>query len=625
METNYWNRVLNGRVSRRRALTATGAAGLSAAFLAACGGSDSGGSSSSSGSGSSSTGVKNDKSGLVSPTVDTSKQAKRGGTKKWYIGADVNQGWDVHIGSSAMEPIQTPSMGTLVLDKAGYLKGTDHTQEGDIAESWEFSPDKLTLTFKLRKGVKFAPIDPVNGRELDAQDVLFSWERFSKGGQGAADMVNAKNPAAPVLSVTAPDASTIVAKLKAPISYVLSLFAAHNSGHFTIFPKEADSKYEPKNKLIGTGPFYMADYKPSIGITLKRNPGYYGTDHPNIDTVEMPIVSEYAQGLAQLKAGNIYAYPVRAEDIINFKKDVPEINLYQAPFSAGSVTGHRTFFGWQPKGQSPWRDERVRQAYSMAIDRDLFIDTFFNVEKFRGQGLPVDTAYNNALTCYNWEGWWIDPVGKDMGPNSQYFKLNIAEAKKLMAAAGYSNGFETTSVILAGTEYGTLYPKQLEVIEGMVGELGIKTKHNAVDYTKVFQFQYRDVAGQFEGLSYKLGPQAAAPEATGQLVYDYHSKKSTGWYGQDVNGKGDGSGDPAVDALLDKAEAEFDIEKRKQIIYEAQRYLGKAQFGVRWPGGSTGFLVAWPALANYNVYQTDPRGPSVREWIDDTKAPLKKS
>jgi peptide/nickel transport system substrate-binding protein len=621
MQADYWSKVFAGRVSRRRALAATGGAGLSAAFLAACGGGDSGGSSDSGASG----GAKGDKSGLVSPLTDTMKQAKKGGVKKWYIGADVNQGFDVHIGSSAMEPIQTPSMGTLVLDKAGYLKGTDHTQEGDIAESWEFSPDKLTLTFKLRPGVKFAPIAPVNGRELTAEDVIFSWERFSKGGQGRADMVNAVNPAAPVLSVTAPDSRTIVAKLKAPISYVLSLFAAHNSGHFTIFPKEADTGYEPKNKLIGTGPFYMADYKPSAGITLKRNPGYYGTDHPWIDTVEMPIISEYAQAMAQLKAGNIYTYPVRAEDIIAFKKDVPEVSLYQAPFSAGSVTGFRTFFGWKPAGQSPWRDERVRQAYSMAIDRDLFIDAFYNVEKFRSQGLPVDTAYNNALTCYSWQGWWMDPVGKDMGPNSQYFKFNLAEGKKLMAAAGYAGGFSTTSTVVAGTEYGTIYPKQYEAIEGMVGELGIKTAHNPVDYTKVFQFQYRDVFGQFEGLSYKLGPQAAAPEATGQLIYDYHSKKSTGWYGYDINGKGDGSGDPQVDGLLDKAEAEFDIDKRKQIVYEIQRVLGKPQYGVRWPGGSTGFLVAWPALANFNVYQTDPRGPSVREWIDETKAPLKKS
>ncbi len=53
--------------------------------------------------------------------------------------------------------------------------------------------------------------------------------------------------------------------------------------------------------------------------------------------------------------------------------------------------------------------------------------------------------------------------------------------------------------------------------------------------------------------------------------------------------------------------------------------MGKPQYGIRWPGGATGFLLAWPVLQNFNVWQNDPRRESVREWIDDTKAPLKKA
>jgi peptide/nickel transport system substrate-binding protein len=262
----------------------------------------------------------------------------------------------------------------------------------------------------------------------------------------------------------------------------------------------------------------------------------------------------------------------------------------------------------------------------MALDRDLFIETVNNVSAFTKQGLPVETAYNNALSAQGWGDWWLDPMSKTMGDNTRYFKRDIAEAKKLMAAAGYANGFETISTIIQGNEYGTSYPTQVEIIEGMVGEIGIKHKKNVVDYTKVFQFQYRDVFGAFEGLSYKLGPQASAPEPTGQLVYDYHSKASTGWYGFDASGKGDNAaGDPALDAMLDKATAEFDPAKRKEIVYEIQKYLGKPQYGIRWPGGATGFLLAWPALQNFNVWQNDPRRESVREWIDDTKAPLKKA
>jgi ABC-type transport system substrate-binding protein len=262
----------------------------------------------------------------------------------------------------------------------------------------------------------------------------------------------------------------------------------------------------------------------------------------------------------------------------------------------------------------------------MALDRDLFIEAVYNVSKFESEGLPMQTAYNSAMQASSWVGWWLDPQSKEFGDNTKYFKYDIAEAKKLLAAAGHPNGFETTSLLISGNEYGTVYPTQVEIIEGMVGEIGIRHNHKLIDYTKEFQFQVRDVFGNFEGLSYKLGPQASAPEPTGQLVYDYHSKASTGWYGFDASGNGDhAAGDPALDRMLDSALAEFDLEKRRQIVFEIQRYLGKPQYGIRWPGGASGFLLAWPVLGNFNVWQNDPRRESVREWIDDTKAPLKRA
>jgi peptide/nickel transport system substrate-binding protein len=186
---------------------------------------------------------------------------------------------------------------------------------------------------KLRPNNKFAPIAPVNGRTLDMQDVLFSWDRFVRISPSRADLANSVNPAAPVLSFTAPNATTLVIKLKQPSSFMLSLFSGHSSGNLQIFPREADTGYDPKTKLIGSGPYYIADYKPSIGFTLKRNPGFYSNDVGFIDTIEMPIITEYSQALAQLKAGNIYTYQsnyanqVRAEDVVAFKKDVPEIAM----------------------------------------------------------------------------------------------------------------------------------------------------------------------------------------------------------------------------------------------------------------------------------------------------------
>ena len=86
-----------------------------------------------------------------------------------------------------------------------------------------------------------------------------------------------------------------------------------------------------------------------------------------------------------------------------------------------------------------------------------------------------------------------------------------------------------------------------------------------------------------------------------------------------------GTGDPRVDEYILKARAEFDNDKRKAIIWDLQRHLGKAQYCVPNPGISDGFQLAWPVLGNYRVNVRDRRGENYNWWIDDTQAPLKKA
>src|SRR4029077_17014175 len=99
---------------------------------------------------------------------------------------------------------------------SGFMKGATGEIGGDLAESWEFSPDRLQVTFKLRPNPAFAPTAPVNSRLADAQDILYSWDRFSKVGAARSDYANAVNQNAPILSLTAPDSRTIVMKLAFP-------------------------------------------------------------------------------------------------------------------------------------------------------------------------------------------------------------------------------------------------------------------------------------------------------------------------------------------------------------------------------------------------------------------------
>ena len=157
----------------------------------------------------------------------------------------------------------------------------------------------------------------------------------------------------------------------------------------------------------------------------------------------------------------------------------------------------------------------------------------------------------------------------------------------------------------------------------MARQVGFKPSANLIDYQKEYGPVIRDGHGKFDGWGYT----SSAPPGDDAVSYFDWRFRSTGqvFLGHDVNGKGDGSGDPKVDDLILKARAEFDNDKRKAIIWDLQRYLGKAQYCVPNPGIADGFQLAWPALQNYRVFVRDRRGENYNWWLDDTQAPLKKA
>jgi peptide/nickel transport system substrate-binding protein len=612
---SYWINLTNARLNRRRLLVTSAAGSAAGLFLAACGGSDSG-----SGIEDSSGG----KSSLITAPADTTKSAKRGGVLKYFANGDAPS-LDPMTSAIQLNQVQHFVYGRLMQLKAGYLKPREFEVIPDLAQSWEWSPDRLTLTMKLRQGVKFHNKAPVNGRLFDAQDVLATWERFAKLSPSRGTMASSANPDAPIQSVTAPDNATVVMKLKEPVVYTLAFLANNIPGYMQILPRETDGGYDIRRDNIGTGPYSLASYTPSVGYTFKRNEEYYEKDFPLVDTIEMPIISEYAQALAQFKSGAIYTYSsangatgVRLTDVVALKNETPEIQMY---VTDATTTEQKTAFGWL--GKSPFLDERVRQAVSMSYDRDTWLDVFNNVSKLQQQGLPVEVRWNSHLPMI--DGWWIDPRNeKDFGANAKYFKYDITEAKKLLAAAGHTNGLEVQSTFIGGANYGTDYQRMIEVLQGMNAEAGFKFKANVVDYTSEFLPRYRDARGQHEGLTYKQGPRPSEDPAA-RAEFDFYSKSGPNFLGFDANGGNTQAGDPKVDEIFNKARGEVDEKKRKALLQELQNYLAKTQYGIRWPGGSSGLQMAWPVIQNFNVFHLDNRDPPYNWWLDETKAPLKKA
>jgi peptide/nickel transport system substrate-binding protein len=519
--------------------------------------------------------------------------------------------------------------GTLLNEEPGYLEQNQGVLTGDLAESWETSPDRLEITVKIKQGVKWHNKAPVSGREVDIDDVLFSWKRYTELSPVRSLSYNGANPDAPVISVNATDPTTISIKLKEPLSYALSYFAAFGShtGNIIMMPKEADGGFDPRSDMIGHGPFELAQATPSVGYTMRRFPEYYDKDAALLDQIELPIVPEYAQRLAQLKAGNIHRLigeAALANDLVVTKQDEPDLNVYQTDFSASS---NILVFGQLPVGDSPFLDQRVRQAISMGIDRDAWIDAIYNVSGFEAAGLPVESRWSSQLIAH-WDkpNFWLDPQGSDFGPNARYFAWNVEEGKKLLDAAGYPDGFDVTSSY--SVERLNFTPSA-EPIDGMLRELGLNITVNTPDYATDYIPNYRDGHGQFEGWAYAtvLGtlPQVLAPVAS--LAAEYWPRGGDAFRGFSKSGSNDMSGDPELSAMIEKARLEFDTDSLITQLHDIQRYLGEAMWGLSLPGGATGFNLAWPAVQNHRVYRRTRQGgfsqwDPYKVWLDQSLPPF---
>jgi ABC-type transport system substrate-binding protein len=264
----------------------------------------------------------------------------------------------------------------------------------------------------------------------------------------------------------------------------------------------------------------------------------------------------------------------------------------------------------------------------MSIDRDAWIDAVYNVSKFEADGLPMETRWNSCLGAADagvWSagepGYWLDPRRKEFGGNARYFEHNIPEARKLLDAAGYPDGFDFVSYLPEGPAYGRDFPSQVQIIEGMILEAGFKAKEDPVNYTAEFIPKYRDGRGQHDGVAHKLGA-GYAFDAVARLVYELHSKGGTNFYGFSTSST-PLAGDPSLDSLIEKARSENDAASRKSLVHDIQRYMAQKQYHVMWPGGANGFVMAWPVIGNFMVYQGNTiQTPAARWWIDETKPPL---
>ncbi len=626
MASGYWANISSKQVGRRRFIGVVGGASAAAAFLAACGG----GSSKNSGSSTKKGGTPTQ----VTKPVDTTASAKVGGVLKSYSATDIT-----HFDALASNSASTVGNGTvfaytrMLRFKSGtYPEVADGSVEPEMAESYEVSPDKLTITMKLRQGQKWDSRAPTNGRALDMDDVLFSYKKFAKTNPAAANFEFARNPAAPVDSVSSPDPRTLVVKLKRPDATSLLLFASTDG--FYILPRESDGGFDPATTVRGNGPWQLAEYTPSVRFVWKRNPDYYIKNRPFPDTLERPIITETAQRLAQFKAGNIHTDIVEnsQESVIQLHKDVPKANLY-LPNSYPTNLTPSTWFGYE--GDSPFKDKRVRQAFSMMVDREAFDSAINNADAFRAEGLGADVATNTALVA-GWGPYWLDPNSKDFGENAKYLKFNLEEAKKLLSAAGKTN-VEVKIFSNSEQTYGAFYNRSVEVLAGFFGNAGVKIVQSPFVYTEYlnnYYFGYRSgastqgTAGDKKGYN-GLSVQAERPYASAinLMLGSWHSAGGA-FHGLTDTGNNAFGGDAKLDAMIEKIQGEFDQKASISQAHDIVRYMTGQTYFIPRPVANRSYTLWWPAVANNGMRERWAQNNAryseewIDLWLDQTKAPF---
>jgi peptide/nickel transport system substrate-binding protein len=506
-------------------------------------------------------------------------QAKRGGILRV-------RGWDpVHFDPQLTRNFKTNTTLSFVYSKllrhkvgADVPPGT-FLVEPDLAERWE-APDDTTYLFHLRKGVRWHNKPPVNGRELVAADVKFTFDRFlTEKGNPERQLLES------VERVEVVDRYTVKFLLKEPFVWLLDILA--NAMCMWIIASEVVEQYGDLKKVetaIGTGPFLLERYEPNVKTVFKRNRDYFRPGLPHVDGVEWLVLDDESTGLAMYRTGQIDAGPwtwwaVRQPDLDSLKQSRPHLRYQDFLLNAVTTISMRT-------DALPFNDVRVRRAISQAIDRQAVIDGVY----LRGEPSP---AVPRGLAE------WSLPIER-LGEGAKYYRYDPREARQLLAGTGYPKGFKTQLSATGG--YGHDLLDAVQLVLHYLREVGIEAELKLQEYGA---YQATTGQGKFEGMA--MGPYGVGLEPDSALYGPYTPDKPRNR--GHVN-------DPKLAAMVKEQRQTKDREARKQLIFDIQRYTAEQQYYIYL--SSQVITSSWqPYMKNYAHNLTFDYGSRIAvTWLD---------
>jgi len=435
---------------------------------------------------------------------------------------ELRYGLHVTLASKWLDPaeteaFQTPFMVLYAVHDALVKPMPAGQMTPSLAESWTEAKDHLSYTFTLRKNAKFH-----NGEPVTADDVKFSFERY-KGASATLLKSKVKE-----IQIVSPGHVRFV--LKEPWADFMTFYGTTASGAGWIVPRKYVEKVGDdgfKNAPIGAGPYKFVSSKPGVELVVEAFDGYW-RKAPSIKRIVMRTMTEETTRAAALHAGEVDIVYLLTGPAAEKVRDTKGFTL-KAPLLSGAFWLELPD-QWDPK--SPWHDRRVRQAANHAVDRQS-INQAETLGFSRLTGSMVPRIFQFALT--------YEPAPYDP-----------ARAKKLMAEAGYPNGFDA----------GELHPfppynSMGEAIVGNLQSIGIRTKMRVMERAAYFAaWRDKKLHGVILVVTGASGNAATRlePYVTKDGVYAYGSL-------------------PQIDDLYARQARELDPKKREEMLHQIQKIM----------------------------------------------------
>ena len=352
------------------------------------------------------------------------------GELSWGVHVSLAPGW---FDPAETSGLITPFMVLYALQDALVKPMPGKPFAPSLAESWSASEDGLTYEFALRKGPTFHDGDPVT-----ADDVKFSFQRY----RGASRDLMASR----VASIDTPDPQRVVFHLNEPWPDFLTFYASATGASWVV-PKKYVEKVGDDGYVkapIGAGPYKFVSFRPGVELVLEAFDGYWRKT-PSVKRLVFRVIPDEATRLAALKRGEVdIVYSIRGE-LAEELRNTPGLTLRPVNTPAAFWLS----FADQWDAKSPWHDERVRKAASLALDRDSI-----------NQALTLGfSKITGSLIPQSFDMYWQPPAPI----------YDPARAKELLAEAGHPSGFDA-----GGLYCDSSYSNVAEAVLNNLAEVGIR-------------------------------------------------------------------------------------------------------------------------------------------------------